>query len=227
MSAFKYIYLARRGPTISAEDWPRAWRAHAKFASQFPVIGNHLEGVVYCARLYAPGTTQDCDGVAIASSAEPFLSIEMRPQDRARLDADELRTFGAYVPTFAFNCRETLILDRAPGDAAVIRFLARKADISRDTFLARWHGTCADTAKRVIETVGAVTRHAYNTLTEAPPPGYPFDGIVETWFRDSDAASASLTDDALAPLMREFAALCDMTTSVTLLAHVIYRWPRV
>jgi hypothetical protein len=36
--SYKLIYLARRAATVSREDWPRTWKSHAIFASQFPVL---------------------------------------------------------------------------------------------------------------------------------------------------------------------------------------------
>lgn len=234
---FKLIYLARRNPSIALEDWPRAWRSHAVFASQFPVIGGRISSLFYCSRLASPtldgapfdtpGASLDHDGVALISSpSAEDLGGELSAEDRVRIDQDELRVFDAQTPSFSFHCRETLVHGGAPGHAAVIRFLARKAGSSRDAFRERLSQGHADIATRAADAAGTVTRYVHDDLVEPPPPGYPFDGITETWFASPDGAVRSFADDALAPVTQDLAGFCDLERSVTLLTRVVHRWPR-
>lgn len=232
---FKLIYLARRNPSIRIEDWPRAWRSHAVFASQFPVIGGRISSLFYCSRTASlpgvpfdpPGLSRDYDGVAVVSSpSAEDLGGDMSAEDRARIDEDELRVFDALTPTFSFRCEETLVHGGAPGSAAVIRFLARKAGGSREDFLARWGDGHAAIATRAADAAGTVTRYVHDELRAPPPPGYPFDGVTETWFASPEDAARSFVDAALAPVAQDLAAFCDLERSVTVLTHVIHRWPR-
>src|ERR1700733_6193993 len=72
---FKSIYLAKRNPSVRAEDWPRTWRSHAAYAAQFPVIYSDFSSIYYCARVLqpssngvpvdAPEASRDYDGVAL------------------------------------------------------------------------------------------------------------------------------------------------------------------
>lgn len=234
---FKLIYLARRNPSIAFEDWPRAWRSHAVFASQFPVIGGRINSLFYCSRLASPtldgapfdppGASLDHDGVAVVSSpSAEDLGGELSAEDRARIDEDERRVFDAQTPSFSFRCQETLVQGGAPGQAAVIRFLARQAGGSRDAFRARWSQGHADVAVRAADAAGTVTRYVHDDLVEPPPPGYPFDGITETWFASPDDAVRSFVDGALAPVAEDLAAFCDLDRSVTLSTRAVHRWPR-
>jgi hypothetical protein len=234
---YKLIYLARRNPAIRPEDWPRAWRSHAVFASQFPVIGGRINGLFYCSRLASPtldgaafdppGAARDYDGVAVVSSPSAAdLGGELSAEDRVRIDQDELRVFDAHTPSFSFRCQETLVHGGAPGQAAVIRFLARKRGGSRDAFRERWSQGHAEIATRAANAAGTVTRYVHDDLVEPPPPGYPFDGITETWFASPDDAVRSFVGGALAPVAEDLAAFCDLDRSVTLLTHVVHRWPR-
>jgi hypothetical protein len=231
---YKLIYLARRNPQISPDDWPRAWRSHAVFASQFPVIGARISRLFYCSRIHEPvldgarvdppGASRDYDGAAIIASPSPEgLGGELNPQDRARIFEDERRVFADLTPTFSFHCQETLVRGGAQGAAAVVRFLARKAGTSREDFLARWGGRHAEVAA---EAAATVTRYVQNRLREEPPPGYPFDGIEETWFATAEDATRALQDEAFAPVAADLAQFCDMDRSVTLLTRVIHRWPK-
>jgi EthD domain len=237
---YKLIYLARRNPSIRAEDWPRAWRSHAKFVSQFPVIGANIDSMFYCARQLEPmldgerfdppGVAVDYDGVALVSSASPeALAAGISPA-RSAIDADELRVFSTYVKHFTFNCAEELVhvgpQGDAPAGAAVIRFLARKAGSSREDFLTHLRQHHAEIAIRAANASGSVTRYVHNRLTDEPPPGYPFDSITETWFATADDAAHSFVDNAFAPVSADLAKFCDLRRSVTLLTSVIHRWPR-
>lgn len=238
---FKLIYLAKRNPAVSPEDWPRAWRSHAVFASQFPVLGARISSLFYCSRQFAPtldgvrfdppGANRDYDGVAVvASPSAESLAGDMTPEDRARILEDELRVFSAQTPDFSFRCRETLVQGAAPGAsqnrAAVFRFLVRKPGLTRDAFEARWSQGHAEVAARAAAAAGTVTRYVHDLVTEDPPPGYPFDGVAETWFATPEDAVRALIDEAFAPVAADLAQFCDLDRSVTLVTGVVHRWPR-
>ncbi len=235
---FKLIYLARRNPSIRAEDWPRTWRSHAVFVSQFPTVSASVGSLFYCTRVREPmlngapfeppGAAVDYDGVAVVSSAsaDTLLRADMSPETRAKIDQDELRVFSSYTPSFSFHCKELQVHGNAAGPAAVIRFLARKAGSSRDAFLAHLSGRHMDVARHSADAARTVTRHVHNDVTSEPPAGYPFDSITETWFASTDDAVHSFVDEAFAPLVEDLPVFCDMTQTVTMLTSVVHRWPR-
>ena len=75
---YKLVYLARRAKGVSRVDWPRTWRSHAIFASQFPVLEAEIDWLRYCNRVDEPAIdgqpvrlpqlSSDHDGVAVAAS---------------------------------------------------------------------------------------------------------------------------------------------------------------
>lgn len=235
--SFKMIYLARRNPAIPLADWPRTWRSHAVFASQFPALGASIDSLFYCSRMVAPsldglpfdppGLSRDYDGAAIvASASRETLTGQMSAEDRARLDADELRVFAAPVPDFMFFTEEIFVHGGAPGGAAILRFLARKPGSTTAAFDDHLRGRHAPIATRAADAAGTVLRHTHNRLAEPPPAGYPFDAITETWFATADDAARAFLDPALAPVARDLPTFCDMAASVTLFTTVTHRWPR-
>ncbi len=234
----KMIYLARRNPSIEAEDWPRMWRSHAAYAATILTLDSRLSSLFYCSRVLPPmldgapfdppEAARNYDGVAIVSSdTDEVPQVEMTPEVRAKIDQDELRVFSTYVPRFSFRCEEVLEHGGAPGKAAVIRFLVRKAGSAREAFLAYWSGRHAEMARRAADASGIVMRYVHDDLIEEPPPGYPFDGITETWFANIEDAVRSFADDTLVSVAQDLTAFCDRERSVTLLTSVIHRWPRV
>lgn len=234
---YKMIYLARRNPTCKAEDWPRHWRSHAVYCSQFPAIGAPISSLHYCSRQLNPtlnGTpfdppgVADYDGVAIVASktADSFGENDLPRDLRDKIDADERRVFSTLTPNFSFLSEEALVLGDKPGKAAVITFLPRKAGSSREDFLAHLGGVHADIARRAVQAAGTVTRYVHDRLRKAPPQGFPFDAIVELWFASAEDAAHSLVDDAFAPLTKDLAVFCDMKQTVTMLTYVTHSWPR-
>jgi hypothetical protein len=65
-----------------------------------------------------------------------------------------------------------------------------------------------------------------NLLREVPPPGYPFDGITETWFNTSEDATRAFVNDPFKQATQGLADFCDIDRSVLMLCHVTHRWPR-
>jgi hypothetical protein len=248
---YKQFYLAKRNPDIPAEEWPRAWRSHAKYIStEFKGAVAPIASVSYCTRVLQPtlagaafeppDASREYDGVAVVASpsADAFraavwgISQEewhaatgLSKADRKKVEIDELRVFSTHVANFSFRCTETFVHGGAPGQAAIIRFLCRKAGSSREQFdaaLARH----ADIGKRAVDATNTATRYVHNLLREAPPPDYPFDGVTETWFIASDDATRAFVDDAFKPVARDLPGFCDIDRSVTMLCHVTHRWPR-
>lgn len=233
---FKMIYLARRNPALTEDEWPAAWRQHAKFASQFPSIGAAISSLHYCSRIYnpriegkhvdLPQASRRYDGVAIIAAASRHeLSGHLSEEDRARIHQDERRAFETLTPNFTFFAQESLVYGGSPGAAAVIRFLARRPEISPEEFAARWGGH-ANVMTRAAGVADGVTRYVHDSLVEPPPPGYEFDGISETWFATPEDAIRSFEDDAFAAAERELAGFSDAGRNVTMLTEVINRWPR-
>ena len=234
---FKVVYLAKRNPSVKAEDWPRTWRSHAAYAAQFPVIYAEFSSAYYCARVLQPSikgvliepseAARDYDGVAIVSSPTvDGVPREMPPEVAAKIDEDELRVFSTYVREFSFRCKEVVVHGDVPGKAVVIRLLARKTGLSRGEFLAHLNGRYAESAKSAADASGKVVRYVQNQVIEEPPPGYPFDGVTEIWFANTDDAAGSFADGALAPLAQQLPVFCDLKRSVTLLTSVVMRFPR-
>jgi hypothetical protein len=233
---YKLIYLARRNPSVRQEDWPAIWLSHAKFAGQFPMIRPNFRSIHYCTRiitptldgalLVPPAASTGFDGVAIVSCpAIAGLNIEVPPDIRARIDEDEMRVFSTVTPNFSFKAKEDFVYGGAPGLAVVIRFLAKGPDQTAETFTAHWRNEHTEIVGRAADASGIVRRHVHNGMLEAPPRGYKFDGIAETWFSNPEDALRSLVDDAFAPVAHDLSQFCDLKRSVTMLTTVIRRWP--
>lgn len=228
---YKLIYLARRAASVTREDWPRTWRSHAIFASQFPVLEAGIAYMRYCNRVDDVGIgslSAEHDGVALAGGdrMEALNGTGFTEADRARIDADELRVFDMLTPNFTFYCTEAVLCDGRLGEAALFRFLPRKPEMTRDSFDLRWGERHAQIAEEAIGTLDGVTRYVHNRPVHEPLELFPFDGIVETWFASLEDAKVGLKGGALEPIAQDLATFCDLDRSVTMLTTVCHRWPK-
>ncbi len=228
--AYKLIYLARRAGTVSWADWPRTWKSHAVFASQFPAMAGTIDWMRYTVRVDDPRfaalpVSAAHDGVCVAQAhdlatlrGEGFL-----PDQRARIDADELRVFDRHTPEFTFWCTETPVRDGPLGEAVVFRFLRRRAEVSRGAFDLALRNTYHETAA---SEPFASLRWVLNTAIEPPPLDFPFEAIEECWFSDVEEAARALGGAGRAGLIQRLSGVCDPDSIVTMLTHPTHRWPR-
>ena len=229
---YKMVYLARRAPTVSWEDWPRTWRSHAVFASQFPALTGSIDWLVYATRVSDPSlgdlpVSTEHDGVSIqgAQTLGPFLGEAFTREQRAMIDEDELRVFDRYTPEFSFYCTEASLVDGPIGDAAVFRFLRRRPQVSRADFEAHLKGEYADLCKAAADTLGA-QRWTLNTTVEPPPEDFPFEMIDEFWFPTVRNAADALTAPAMQQLTASLTRVCAPEHEITMLTRPTQIWPR-
>lgn len=228
----KLVYLARRNPGIGRADWPKTWKSHAIFASQFSVAGSRIEWMRYCNRIDAPEldgaavalpmVSTAHDGVALINNGANEPSLSPLPDDvRSALDTDELRVFDQLVKNFAFPCVETLLLDGLPGKAAVFIFLPA-ADGLKD----RLDGAHSEVARNTLSALAGVTRYAHNHPMQVPAPPFDYGAIVEMWFARPEDAVRALSKGALDPVLADLATFADMDKAVVMLTSPCHAWPK-
>lgn len=229
---YKMLYLARRAKTVAWEDWPRTWKSHAIFASQFPAMTGTIDWMRYTTRVDDPAlgdlpvsTAHDGVSVAEAPLLETFQGKGFSPEQRALIDQDELRVFDRYTPEFSFYATETRPVDGPVGEAAVFRFLRRKPEIPREAFDAHLQDAYARLCVDLAGDLG-VQRWALNSTIDTPPPDFPFEAIDESWFATIEDAATALRAPASARLTESLAEVGDPAETITLLTRPTHRWPK-
>jgi hypothetical protein len=234
---YKLIYLERRNPNVSREDWPETWRSHATFVGQFPALRTGVKYSRYCnrvdnpmlggSRVDLPGVSVAHDGVAVACSdnLELLQGGAFTTKQRARIQQDELRVFDRLTPECSFHCTEKPVRDGIVGEATIFRFLVRLPDVPRVSFTERLTGEHARVARDTIDALSSVTRYTHNSPLHRPLPHFPFDAISECWYASVEDAVRSSRDSELAGVARDLEEFCDMERSVVVLTQVCNRWP--
>lgn len=229
---YKMLYLARRAKDVAWEDWPRTWKSHAIFASQFPAMDGTIDWMRYTTRIDDPSlgdlpvsTAHDGVSVAEAPKLETFQGKGFSPDQRALIDQDELRVFDRYTPDFSFYCTETRPVPGPLGEAAVFRFLLRKPELSRRDFDAYLKGEHSKLAAEKAGELG-VTRWAINFSIDAPPVDFPFDAIEECWFATAQDGAKALMAPAMAEIAQDLAKVSVPERGVTMFTRPTHRWPK-
>lgn len=230
--AYKLLYLARRASDVAWEDWPRTWKSHAIFASQFPAMSGTIAWMRYTTRVDDPivadlPVSKEHDGVSVAEAPEleTLQGKGFSPEQRAQIDADELRVFDRYTPEFSFYCEETRVHDGHLGEAAVFMFLPRKDSVSRQAYNDFLTGDYLRQCQAAVDTLG-VSRWALNLTVESPPPDFPFEAIQECWFATVEDAARAVVAPAMHELNKSLAEICDTDRAITMLTRPTHRWPK-
>jgi len=230
--AYKMLYLARRAKDVAWEDWPRTWKSHAVFASQFPAMDGTIDWMRYTTRVDDPraaglpvSTAHDGVSVAEAPVLDTFYGKGFSKEQRVLIDQDELRVFDRYTPEFSFWAKESRAVDGPVGEAAVFRFLRRKPGVSRDAYDQYLQGEYGQLCREVADALGA-QRWALNATVDGPPEDFPFEAIDECWFASIDDAIAAFGRPEMARLPEALSQVCDIDESITMLTRPTHRWPK-
>ena len=231
---WKMIYLARRNPTLAADDFAQAWREHSALGRQCSNVQDKVLGVTQCTRLRESGEDGGLRGASTAYDGVNLLPLRdldvatdlwNDPETLAIMRPDEPRVFSTYVRNFTLVCRERVLREAPRGAVAVFAFVRRNASVARVVFDAAWDNGPALDWLAAPALAGAL-RVVHNTVVQTPPEGYDYNGIAEWWFASADAARAAFAGrDIRTQLPPAYAAIGDLTSAVFMFTHVTHSRP--
>lgn len=215
----KMIYLARRNPVLTHEQFAKRWKKHAaRVGAGAPEALTEIRTTHYC--FAEPGAEYDGVGLLSLKSLNSIPAMHRALVATEVSLADELRTFSTYVKDFTVYCAEETLSDAPTGRHAVLHFVRRSAAIGPSAFAAAWRNH----ARQLGETLGVVLgRHVLNHVIAPAPPGYGFDGVHELWCESSAAAAVIASE--IDRLRSDVGDWQSSRTSVALCTESIMSWP--
>lgn len=194
----KTIYLVRRNPATSYDEFVANWRQHAVLSGSFPEVGRRFDSVIQCKRVLGDldedlGLTQEFDGANLLGLISLFDAVDVYNQEGIpALRADERRVFSDYVSESSLTAVERVLVDGERGQVVVLELVRRKPGTDLRSFLLSWSG---DYARAVMSSdlfSKHVQRYVHNLIVLPTPPGWGYDGVAESWFQDVASASSYL-----------------------------------
>ena len=192
-TVLKYLYLARRHPSLTRAAFVDRWRQHGTLAMSTRRWA-HIRRYAQCDALplNLPGLANDgYDGVGIVQPWSPAARLAYRTDADAQelLERDEAQTFAAPVLSCSVMCDEQVQLDDArPAPVKLVRFLAPGPDFDAMRFERNW------AAHRDALHAGARAWGLRRHLLDRPMPperesgwGLQVTAIEELFFADLDA----------------------------------------
>lgn len=195
----KRLYLARRKPTFTREQFISRWRIHGELAMSFMAKQNwenvtayiHFDPVREAAGV--AGASDDYDAIGWIR----FKDIEARrrhaqfTEARTVLEPDEDEFFSARVNTTGMVSYEVTLRDGPPNGLTKFNFLKRKDGVSVAEFTRHWRN---DHAQLTLDTASSMHRYAQNY--PLPPEkgnawGMNCDVVEECWFANLDELKAA------------------------------------
>ncbi|HEX3929686.1 MAG TPA: EthD domain-containing protein [Nocardioides sp.] len=222
----KTIYLARRNPATTYEEFVENWRQHAVLSGSFPDVGARFDSVVQCKRVTEPladslALTQDFDGANLLGLKSLFDAVDVYNQEGIpTLRQDERRVFSDYVSESSLTGVEHILLDGERGQVVLLTLVRRRPGTDLRTFFLAWTG---DHAKRLADTEGyrtRVRRHTQTLIVLPTPPGWGYDGVGELWFDDVASAARFLEETG------DLAAGPELGGGLTTLLELSHVWVR-
>ena len=215
----KLVYLARRNPALTHEEFARRWLKHATNVSAgAPEALTEIRMARYC--LVEAGAEYDGVGLLSLESLNSIPTMHRALVGTEVSLADELRTFSTFVKDFTVYCDEQVLRDAPPTTHAVLNFVRRSASIGPTAYAAAWHVYARELEQSL---GGTLSRHVLNHVIAPAPAGYGFDGVHELWCESSQGAAAIVAElDRLRPEVAEWQS---PRTGVVLSTESILSWP--
>src|SRR5579871_4069321 len=133
----KWIYLARRGPTIAHEEFPRAWRHHSRLAAQFPDLAAYFQSTVYCHLSAGEDRPLNAAGILTLADMDAIQRVLRHPDAVATMHPDERRVFGEEIAQRSVAAEEETIV-AGPVSAYAALLLLDEAPPDLSERISRW-----------------------------------------------------------------------------------------
>ena len=194
---WKRAYLVRRNPRLSAAEFPLRWKQHSELGMTFPDVVRRNQRLAYCLVDHAAGerigADRDYDGIGMLWLRSPELldAPSADPTAVPTMRADELKVFHQHAFASSVMLEENVLADGPPARVAVLTFVKRRADLSREAFRAAWVQAGAQPVAGAL--AGKIRRRVRSTAVLDPT--IAFDGLAEMWFDHRDDAVAGAGSD--------------------------------
>ncbi len=221
----RLIYLPKRNPRLSIEEFRERWRQHSLLGATVPELRPKFTQVAQCMNVYdrsiLPAASFDYDGVNILNMTHHGAQQELFQLDDIHrvMFPDELETFNAYVRHSSLFAKGVVANEGAMRPRVLVNFLKRRWDVPEEDF-------ASDLEAALGALVAGSDRRAVVNHVWDRQPDYNYDAVTELWFRDDgDLAEFTANRRYAETYLGRRAGLCSERRGVTMWTFVSYARP--
>lgn len=187
------IYLPRRNPKLSINQFVTAWKEHSELGKSCLNVRRFIKHAKQCSRIGFPmidGISEAYDGLAILGLADGVKASDIwnDPEVLSIMKPDELRVFDDYVKNFTLeaNC----IFFKYPLDQTYQHCLIQL--LTLDEYQSSDQLTQELSAKVIKQSPNKesslIKQEIIYAVTHQPSQQFNYDFVVETWFDSKEDA---------------------------------------
>lgn len=229
---FKAIYLTRRNPALSQDEFWERWKQHSALTGTTRRIRPYYNQVVQCGlsdAFDAADGTDAYDGANLLGLVDRSggYGVFDEPEHRDIMLPDEIAIFAQPIRDCTLVTEEHVVRPGGFSRHLVLHFLKRAETVTEQQLFDQWLALQDELHNRP---AGAelVRRSVINKVVETPPTGYPFDLVTETWFADAEAMRRYLGDASIQDAFgKRRAELCDDGLTISFVARVNHSRPAI
>ena len=222
----RQIYLVSRNPALSAEEFRREWRKHAKLAAQFPAVSAPYTRIAQCLNARSPqvwpGSSQDFDGLNLldVTSLQAVRSIWKLPEVIETMVPDERRVFSDCVENTSLLALAEVLHDGPQGTVGVLELVRRSDNLTAEAFTQNLRdceraSSVADRGRLVL-----------NQVQGTPPTAFSYDAIIERWLSGPEEARELAQSPQWHAHSEQRKQLIRHEKTMTLLVTLVYEYRR-
>jgi hypothetical protein len=221
------FYMARRGPTVSAEGFPQRWIEHFELYKTFeaPTQTPFTSGrYLLVDHELSDGRVEPFDAVCIMTLEDVArLGSSRQNTEMIRaLKADEEVVFGGNVdPATCLGERHTLVEGKRRGHA-VILLRQRRPELTPEAFTRAWLGHM-EKLLALPAIAGRPRLTAHTSVEQVRAAEYAYDGMTEIWLETPDDVKAVIDAVQAEPQAQAEAAFVIPARSRTMATKVLPR----
>ena len=203
----KMIYLAKRNPALTYEQFIRRWRKHGALGmstKQWARVGRYAHCDVLREQGNVPRGSDEYDGIGVVWFRSPESPFQTIPEETDMMRRDELETFSENVFKSLLMTEEKVI---KPGWGAIklSGFVTRKEGMSREDFSRHWAEVHGPLTVNTPELSRYIRRYVQNHVISSPisrNSRLEYDGVADLWFDSVEDATRFFAEPAYQAVLR-------------------------
>jgi hypothetical protein len=227
----KQIYITKRAPEYTQEQWGARWRRHGSFVRSLPLWAQirryeqcRVVGAQAAEAAQFEGLSHAYDGVGMVWFRSPdAVRAALEDPTVGSVFDDEKDVFNDPIADTSLFTREVVLRDTGATTIKLVTFLRRRRGLTREEFSEIWEQQHGELFLSVPEIDAHVTKYVQNHVTDdfTGVLGDDFDGVVEIGFSDVQHISKVFGGEYLERIRPDELRFVDLDSMIVVLTDEV------